>query len=130
MAKQIEVNPEARLESRPSDVRMSLEQYLQISLFDQLKNKIKENKWPGAMVVRRYRKGEVVCRQGEPGWTAFYILTSEDMYKLELSQLQTASSTAERNEIQSEITTVGQRLSLLRTGGDPEKLRTAASVHL
>ena len=27
MAKQIEVNPEARLESRPSDVRMTLEQY-------------------------------------------------------------------------------------------------------
>ena len=75
MAKQIEVNPEARLESRRSDVRITLEQYLQISLFDQLKNKIKENKWPGAMVVRRYRKGEVVCRQGEPGWTAFYILT-------------------------------------------------------
>jgi Fe-S-cluster-containing hydrogenase component 2 len=130
MAKQIEVNPEARLESRPSDVRMTLEQYLQISLFDQLKNKIKENKWPGAMVVRRYRKGEVVSRQGEPGWTAFYILKTEDMYRLGLSQMQTAGSAVEKTELQSELTMIGQRLSLLRTGGDAEKLRTVAHVHL
>ena len=33
-------------------------------------------------MVRRFHKGEVVCRQGEPGWTAFYILTSEDVLKL------------------------------------------------
>jgi CRP-like cAMP-binding protein len=130
MAKQIEVNPEARLESRPSDVKINLDQYLEISLFDQLKNKIKENKWPGAMVVRRYRKGEVVCRQGEPGWTAFYILTTEDQYKFGLSQLRAAGSSAERGEINSEITMIGQRLSLLRTGGDVDQLRTAATVHL
>src|SRR5262245_63359140 len=31
-------------------------------------------KYPGAVVRRRFRKGEVVCREGEFGSTAFYIL--------------------------------------------------------
>ncbi|HKY33548.1 MAG TPA: cyclic nucleotide-binding domain-containing protein [Candidatus Polarisedimenticolia bacterium] len=31
-------------------------------------------KYPGAVVRRRFRKGEVICREGEFGSTAFYIL--------------------------------------------------------
>src|SRR5262249_54019074 len=130
MAKQIELMPEASLEPHPSDVKMTLDQYLKLSLFTQFKSPIKENKWPGAMVVRRYKKGEVVCRQGEPGWTAFYILTTEDMYLLGLSQLRAAKSADEQSSVQSEVTMIGQRLSMLRTGANDEKLRTVASVHL
>ena len=32
------------------------------------------DKYPGAVVRRRFRKGEVVCREGDFGSTAFYIL--------------------------------------------------------
>src|SRR5262249_33405576 len=79
-------------EPRPSDVRMTDERYQSISLFKNLKAKISLDKYPGTVVVRRYRKGEVICRQGEAGWTAFYILTTEDMYQLGLSQLRSAET--------------------------------------
>jgi Fe-S-cluster-containing hydrogenase component 2/CRP-like cAMP-binding protein len=36
----------------------------------------------GAIVVRRYRAGEIVCRQHEPGWTAFYLPDAEDVLNL------------------------------------------------
>jgi len=31
----------------------------------------------GAVVRRRFKKGEIICREGEDGWTAFYILEGE-----------------------------------------------------
>src|SRR5438876_11746242 len=81
MAKQL--MPRAELEPRDSDVKATDEQFLKIKLFAQLKRKPSLDKFPGAMVLRRYRKGEVIFRQGEAGWTAFHILTSEDVLALE-----------------------------------------------
>src|SRR5438128_11528698 len=81
MAKQL--MPKAELEPRASDVPMTDEQFLKIGLFTQLKRKPSLDKFPGAMVRRRYRQGEVIFRQGEAGWTAFYILTSEDLLAIE-----------------------------------------------
>src|SRR5438876_12330325 len=81
MAKQL--MPRAELEPRDSDVKVTDEQFLKISLFARLKRKPSLDKFPGAMVLRRYRKGEVIFRQGEAGWTAFYILTSEDLLAIE-----------------------------------------------
>src|SRR6266436_3859596 len=75
--------PEAELRSRPSDVELTDEQFLKIGLFAQLKRKPTLEKFPGAMVLRRYRQGEVIFRQGEAGWTALYILTSEDLLAIE-----------------------------------------------
>lgn len=125
-----QVMPRAALEPRPSDVRMTDERYQSISLFKQLKAKVNLEKFPGTVVVRRFRKGEVICRQGEAGWTAFYILTTEDMYELGFSQLRTAANREEKEEIQAEVTMISNRLSLLRTGGNELKLRTVAMVHL
>src|SRR5579871_5539884 len=81
MAKQL--MPKAELEVRASDVPLTDEQFLKIGLFAQLKRKPSLDKFPGAMVLRRYRKGEVLFRQGEAGWTAFYILASEDLLAIE-----------------------------------------------
>jgi CRP-like cAMP-binding protein/Fe-S-cluster-containing hydrogenase component 2 len=81
MAKQL--MPKAELETRASDVQLTDEQFLKIGLFAQLKRKPSLDKFPGAMVLRRYRKGEVIFRQGEAGWTAFYTLTSEDLLAIE-----------------------------------------------
>src|SRR5438445_12971688 len=81
MAKQL--MPKAELEARGSDVQLTDEQFLKIGLFAQLKRKPSLDKFPGAMVLRRYRKGEVIFRQGEAGWTAFYTLTSEDLLAIE-----------------------------------------------
>lgn len=129
MAKKV-INPEAALERRPNDLRMTDEQYQKISLFARLKPPISLDKFPGTMVVRRYKKGEVICRQGEAGWTAFYILTTEDMQTLSLEQLKTATSVQERHELQSEVTMIGNRLSDLLRSKDVQQQRAAATVHL
>src|SRR6266404_757782 len=88
MAKQL--MPKAELERRASDVTMTDEQFLKIGLFAQLKRKPSLDKFPGAMVLRRFRKGEVIFRQGEAGWTAFYTLTSEDLLAIEGKEEQPA----------------------------------------
>ena len=31
-------------------------------------------KFPGAVVLRKFKKGEIICREGEYGSTAFYLL--------------------------------------------------------
>jgi Fe-S-cluster-containing hydrogenase component 2/CRP-like cAMP-binding protein len=86
MAKQ--VMPEARLDPRPTDVKLTGEEFLKLSLFEQLKRKPTLDKFPGAMILRRFRKGEVVFRQGEAGWTAFYPLTAEDVMTLFQNRVQ------------------------------------------
>lgn len=69
----------AELEPRDSDLGVPPDLYQNVSLFAQLKQKPSLDRYPGTTVIRHYKPGEVVCRQGEPGWTAFYILTSRDV---------------------------------------------------
>ena len=73
MAKQ--VMPEAQLEARATDIKVTDELLLQISLFAQLKRKPSLDKFPGSLVLRRYRAGEVIleltklrwpCEKGNP----------------------------------------------------------------
>jgi Fe-S-cluster-containing hydrogenase component 2/CRP-like cAMP-binding protein len=80
MAKaELTVNPQAELESRDFDLELDEETYLKISLFSQLKQKPSLKKFPGALRLRHYQKGDLICQQGEAGWTAFYVLTAEDI---------------------------------------------------
>src|SRR6266849_533722 len=96
MAKQL--MPKAELEARASDVKLTDEQFLKIGLFAQLKRKPSLDKFPGAMVLRRYRKGEVIFRQGEAGWTAFYTLTSEDLLAIEGKESKPAPAAGKENK--------------------------------
>ncbi len=50
--------------------------------------------FPGSMILRRARKGRVLCRQGEEGATAFQILSREDALKV-LRALLSGVSTEE-----------------------------------
>ena len=75
MSKQL--MPRAQLEPRDGDVQLTEDEFLQLSLFAQLKRKPSLDKFPGALILRHYRKGELIFRQGEAGWTAYYILTSK-----------------------------------------------------
>src|SRR5262245_62338367 len=79
MAKQKELMPAAELEPRASDIELTPEQLGRLSLFAGLKGKTDLEKFPGALRVRYYEPGEAICRQGEAGWTAFYILTGADV---------------------------------------------------
>src|SRR5262245_61609689 len=83
-------NPRAGLEAHDSDIHLSPRQYLKLSLFSQLKKAPSLERFPGALVVRRYRKGEELFRQGEAGWTAFYILTADDAVAMQTMRLEVA----------------------------------------
>ena len=79
MAKQKELMPSADLLPRDGDVDLTPEQMGKLSLFAGLKGKTDLEKFPGTLRVRHYRTGDAICRQGEAGWTAFYILTAADV---------------------------------------------------
>jgi len=132
MAKQ--VMPEAQLPARPTDIRASSEQLLKVSFFSQLKRKPSLDKFPGAVLVRHYRKGEVIFRQGEAGWTAFYALTSEDLLTLKLTQFYAAGNTREKIDLQEEVTILSMRVDQLqgveKASAQENQLRQVATIHL
>jgi CRP-like cAMP-binding protein/Fe-S-cluster-containing hydrogenase component 2 len=128
MAKQL--MPKAELERRNSDVQLTDEQFLKIGLFAQLKRKPSLDKFPGAMVLRRYRKGEVIFRQGEAGWTAFYTLTSEDLLAIEGKEKESLPEVS-KSLSPGEFNTVLKRVQELQeTPLRSEELRTVATVNL
>jgi Fe-S-cluster-containing hydrogenase component 2/CRP-like cAMP-binding protein len=122
--------PRAELEPRSGDVPLPDEVMLQLSLFAQLKRKPTLDKFPGALVVRRFRKDEIVFRQGEAGWTAFYILTTEDALAIKEHRLKTATRDADRARREREAGELRERLAQLKGKTIDDALRTAAKVYL
>lgn len=53
---------------------LSADELLKMPLFKGISKKLLEDNH-GAVVLRTYEKGEVICRQGEYGSSAFYVLT-------------------------------------------------------
>jgi CRP-like cAMP-binding protein/Fe-S-cluster-containing hydrogenase component 2 len=76
------VRPPAGLVPGPEDEVLTIEQLEKISLFRNLAEQPGLEEFPGTVVLRRFRKGDVICRLGDPGWTAFYILTPQDLREL------------------------------------------------
>jgi CRP-like cAMP-binding protein len=128
--KKIVMNPPAELEPRPGDVVLPLERYLDLSLFALLKSKPTLERFPGTLALRRFRKGEVICRQGEAGWTAFYLLTSEDVLALLQIQAADARDERKRRELQEGIASQQKRLAALQGKEATDPGRAAATVHL
>ena len=85
-----------KLRLRPGDSVLTLPQILGLSLFRDLtrraEGRLRGPSGHGAMVLRHYRAGEVICREGEPGWTAFYLLKTDDLVWLRESQRAAADS--------------------------------------
>src|SRR5829696_1991497 len=69
--------PPAELDPRPGDIDLPLPLYQVKSLPGVSERTLRMN--PGTLRLRRYRKGETICTQGEPGWTAFVLLTADDV---------------------------------------------------
>ena len=74
--------PEAELAPRAGDEILRSDELQQFELFANLKKPISVEKFPGSIVLRRFRKGDVICRQGDHGHSAFYIVRGGDMQKL------------------------------------------------
>src|SRR5579872_6482240 len=128
MAKQL--MPRAELEPRDSDMKLTDEQWSQLSLFAQLKRKPSLDKFPGAVVVRHFRKKEIVFRQGEAGWTAFYILTSEDVLAIKEQQLQAAPRGADKGALEREVADLRKLVGRLKSVPANDDARNAAKVYL
>jgi CRP-like cAMP-binding protein len=64
---------EARLEY---GTPISVEDLIKISIFDGI-NAETLSKYPGAVVYRKFKKGEIICREGDFGSTAFFILSGK-----------------------------------------------------
>src|SRR5688500_3510161 len=94
------VNPEAGLPPRAGDEQLTPRQLEQLSLCAPLKQKPTFAKFPGAVVLRRYAKGETIVRQGDAGWTAFYVLTTEDLLTLRQAELEAAQERLDRSGAQ------------------------------
>src|SRR3954447_26302492 len=69
--------PPAALEPHAGDIDLPLPLYVMKSLPGVNERTLRMN--PGTLRLGRYRKGETICTQGEPGWTAFVLLTADDV---------------------------------------------------
>jgi Fe-S-cluster-containing hydrogenase component 2/CRP-like cAMP-binding protein len=128
MAKQLVVNPEPEPERRDSDIEVTAEQLLKTSLFASLKQKPTLDRFPGYVRLRRYAAGEVICRQGEPGNSAFYLLTAEDVIALRRGQLAARPDGSEADVMRQEIADLETRLEQDAAPGSES--RRAATAYL
>ncbi len=100
MAKDVAADqPREKLDIRPGDAEMPFAQLTRIGVFAGLSKKA-ESKLKGkggdrAVVLRRFRKGDIICRQGDPGWTAFYILRTDDLLNLCAAKFEAATAADE-----------------------------------
>ncbi|MBC8351615.1 MAG: 4Fe-4S binding protein [Planctomycetes bacterium] len=78
----ISAKPEAELAPRDGDDILHSDELKQFELFGELKKPISVEKFPGSIVLRQFRKGEVICRQGDRGHSAFYIVHADDLRRL------------------------------------------------
>ena len=98
-----EINPPASLEPRATDVTLRPEQFKAIPFFAQLKAVPKLEEFPGTLLLRFFRKGEVICRQGEYGWSAFSILSDQDALQALEKYLADGARPEEKARIEGEI---------------------------
>jgi Fe-S-cluster-containing hydrogenase component 2/CRP-like cAMP-binding protein len=129
--RKIIMNPPAQLEARDSDVSVPFDWFVRFSLFARLKKAQRKKpdeppdllntlaKFPGTLALRRFRAGDVICRQGEAGWTAFYALGTEEMQAFFADQPQAARK--EERALRSQLPT---------ESAAPEPARRIATVHL
>lgn len=79
--KSVVIKGEIKLEQRDGDDYLSSRELQQFDVFRRLKKPINVERYPGSMVFRKFAKGEIICRQGQPGFSAFYIPTAADMVR-------------------------------------------------
>src|SRR5262245_22369320 len=80
--KTLAVKAEVKLPERFGDDYLTTEELQRFELFGRLKKPIPADKYPGSIVLRSFSRGEVVCRQGEPGFSAFYVPRLSDLATL------------------------------------------------
>jgi CRP-like cAMP-binding protein/Fe-S-cluster-containing hydrogenase component 2 len=98
-----EIMPPASLDPRDTDVALLPEQIRSIPFFAQLKKSPDPKRFPGTLILRFFRKGEIICRQGESGWSAFSILSDRDALEVLRKYLAQGVRDHERPRIEREV---------------------------
>lgn len=98
-----EIMPPASLDPRDTDVALLPEQIKSIPFFAQLKKSPDPQRFPGTLILRFFKKGEIICRQGESGWSAFYILSDQDALDVLQKNVAAGVQDNERRRIESEV---------------------------
>ncbi|MBT6158243.1 MAG: 4Fe-4S dicluster domain-containing protein [Planctomycetaceae bacterium] len=75
-------------EFQPGDELLTADELQTLSLFQTLKKAPSFDKFPGTTVLRRGVPGRIIFSQGQPGSTAYYVLTSEDVLEVRKQQLR------------------------------------------
>src|SRR5438309_11853675 len=125
----IVLKPPAAPTPREGDEELTIPQVEQISLFKELSSAPKLQSLPGTVILRRFKPGDVICRQAEPGWTAFYILKAEDLLELRRAQLKGATQTERVPALTASVTIRECPGEQIKRGPNSRKLRPAATVH-
>ncbi|MCH8924116.1 MAG: hypothetical protein IIA67_13330, partial [Planctomycetes bacterium] len=125
VAKTKVVKPEAELVPGPDDERLSDAQLKMLGLFQKLKKAPSGEKFRGSIVLRRFRKGAAVCRQGQPGSSAFYILTTDDVLALRKHQQESADSAEQRKALAAEVAELEHIVAKQDASAGPRRVATA-----
>ncbi|MCH7726800.1 MAG: hypothetical protein IH991_10015, partial [Planctomycetes bacterium] len=96
MRKKLTGSPSVELQRREGDEHLEPAELAQLDLFEMLNSPPRFEKHSAAAVLRHYKQGDVICRQGETGRSAFYALLSEDVLTLKHRQLDAARRKFER----------------------------------
>ncbi|MGL4551478.1 MAG: hypothetical protein ACRC33_09850, partial [Gemmataceae bacterium] len=119
--------PPAELEARPGDIELPTPLYVMKSLPGVSEATLRKN--PGTLRLRLFRRGEAICVQGEPGWTAFLLLTADDLRALPaerarlLGELPAKLDKARAKNDAEQIETIEHTLAELRAATElPEPL--------
>lgn len=129
--------PDSKLDEREGDETLSTAELEKLQLFAQMKKRPNFKSKAGSIKLRRFLADNsemaVICRQGEAGSTAFYLLTTEDLLELRRGQLESARAeskdAARLNWLERDVASLEQRAARLaeKTGAND---RVAALARL
>ncbi len=95
----------------PRDEQLSSVELGSLSLLEGLKKVPSFYKFPGSTVLRKCSPGQLMCRQGEAGSSAFYILSTQDVLALRRQQLTFIEKALQGSEATADVPARFQNLS-------------------
>ncbi len=90
--------PAPSAQSDQESVALTPRQLFGLSFFSLVKDQTLLDGHCEGIRLRRVRKGETICRQGEPGWTAMCLLGALDLQKLKEPVLELARQRSNESE--------------------------------
>jgi len=129
---------ESKLPERPGDEELTAAQLEKLQIFAQMKRRPNFGAKADSIVLRRFSAVDpdqaAICRQGEAGYTAFYILTTEDLLELRRGQWEEAKAQPNAPRLawlEREVQSLEQRAArLAEKSGVNDRVAALASLSI